>query len=249
MKKTARLVLAIMFVFGIILASAPLNAQAKQIETVTPNPLVAGGSWSTGSNVDVSTLAASAPTWLQLLTGGVKVTDAGKICHPFRGGQFGWVGIIMQYKDGQWVKLATTNDWVPNKEGEFMSCAQAPAAGTYALFGYWKRPAGYVEVVGTQAPTCNYSTDDWSAGQEDRDENGTFDIIISGLQSDLTGQNLSLLVTNDPDDMLANDSYSANISSGSAQYVEVLIRNTGTVDFTVTVSGCSKAFSFEFNVD
>jgi len=41
--------------------------------------------------------------------------------------------------------METTNDWVPNKEGEFMSCAQAPAAGTYALFGYWKKPAGYVE--------------------------------------------------------------------------------------------------------
>lgn len=26
-----------------------------------------------------------------------------------------------------------------------MACAQAPAAGTYALFGYWIRPIGYME--------------------------------------------------------------------------------------------------------
>jgi len=143
MKKSVSIVLAIMLVFGIILASAPLDAQAKPLQPVTPvtpvtNPLIAGGSWSTGSSVDVSALAATAPTWLQLLADGVKITEAGKICHPFRGGQFGWVGQIMQYKDGKWVKLTTTNDWVPNKEGEFMSCVVAPAAGTYALFGYWK---------------------------------------------------------------------------------------------------------------
>jgi len=28
-----------------------------------------------------------------------------------------------------------------------MACAQAPAAGTFALFGYWQKPAGYDEPV------------------------------------------------------------------------------------------------------
>ncbi len=159
MKKTARLVLAIVFVLGIMIASSPLNAMAKsdELKTSTPNPLIASGSWTGGSSMDVSTLASSAPTWLQLLTDGVKVTEAGKICHPFRGGQFGWVGQIMQYKDGQWVKVTTVNDWVPNKEGDFMSCAQAPAAGTYALFGYWKRPAGYVESTGFDCNTLDWT--------------------------------------------------------------------------------------------
>jgi len=145
MKKSVSIILVTILVFGIVLASAPLQVQAKPLESVTPNPLIAGGSWTSGSEADVAALVGSAPTWLQWLANGVKVTEAGKICHPLRGGQFGWIGQIMQYKDGKWVKLATTNDWVPNKEGEFMACAQAPAAGTYALFGYWIRPAGYVE--------------------------------------------------------------------------------------------------------
>lgn len=159
MKKSVSIVLAIMLVFALLLVNAPLQAQAKQMktETPTPNTLIAEGSWSAGNYLDVSKMAASAPTWLQLLADGVKVAEAGKICHPLRGGQFGWVGMIMQYKDGKWVKLTTTNDWVPNKEGQFMSCAQASSAGTYALFGYWVRPAGYVD-----APAFDCSTLDWS---------------------------------------------------------------------------------------
>jgi hypothetical protein len=165
MKKIARIVLAIVFVFGVILASAPLNALAKSDpkSTVTPNALIAGGSWTAGSTVDITILSTSAPSWLQLLsTDGIKLTAAGKVCHPLRGGQFGWVGYIMQYKDGEWVKIPTVNDWVPNKEGDYMACAQAPAAGTYALFGYYTRPAvsASVEEPGS---SCSYSTSDWTA--------------------------------------------------------------------------------------
>lgn len=157
MKRNARFILAILFVLGLVLMSAPRQAQAGEIRS---NPNIAGGSWTAGQVVDVTTLAAKAPTWLQLLTSGVKITEAGKICHPFRGGQFGWIGEIRQYKNGEWFKLKTTNDWVPSKEGEFMSCAEAPAAGTYALFGYWIRPAGYVVAP---SAACNYSTADWTA--------------------------------------------------------------------------------------
>jgi hypothetical protein len=142
MIKTVRFILVFLFVLGLVLMSAPHQAQAIESEI---SPLIAGGSWTAGQVVDVTTLAAKAPTWLQLLTNGVKVTEAGKICHPFRGGQFGWIGEIRQYKSGEWFRLKTTNDWVPSKEGEFMSCAEAPAAGTYALFGYWIRP--FVTVV------------------------------------------------------------------------------------------------------
>ncbi len=145
MKKTARMIVAIVLVFAIVLLSSPHHAQAKKIDTP---PNIAAGSWTAGTSVDIASMAKSAPTWLQLLSNeGVKMTSAGSICHPLRGGQFGWFGLIMQYKDGKWVKLTTTNDWVPNKEGEFMACAQAPAAGTYALFGYWQKPAGYEEPI------------------------------------------------------------------------------------------------------
>ena len=177
MNKNARIVLAILFVLGLVLMSAPHQAQAKENEI---SPLIAGGSWTAGQAVDVTTLAAKAPTWLQLLTNGVRVTEAGKICHPFRGGQFGWIGEIRQYKSGEWFKLKTTNDWVNGTEGQFMSCAEAPAAGTYALFGYWIRPAGYVE--GSQAPiVIDCDSLMWS----DLGASGLSPFTISGVVSGL----------------------------------------------------------------
>ena len=243
MKKIVRIILAIVFIFGIILASAPQYALAKSnpsdpTPNGAPNLLIAGGSWTSGSEADVTALVGTAPTWLQWLANGVKITEAGKICHPLRGGQFGWVGIIMQYKNGQWVKLATTNDWVPNKEGEFMACAQAPAAGTYALFGYWIRPAGYVEAP---ASACNYSTTDWTADHSNPLENPLQDIDISGLQNDLNGLTLTLVVDADPLDMLADSTYTTQIIGGAAKFSEVLDYKFGDlVNFTVSVSGCSK---------
>jgi hypothetical protein len=143
MNKTARMILVIVFVFGFVLMSSPLQAQAKKID---PPLNIAAGSWTDGSSIEVASLTVSAPNWLQLLSNdGVKMESTGKICHPLHGGQYGWIGEIRQYKNGQWFKLETTNGWVPNEEGEYMACAQAPTAGTYALFGYWIRPAGYVD--------------------------------------------------------------------------------------------------------
>ena len=172
MKKARRVFLIIVIIIAIMMASSPLNVLAKPDSSgITTNPLIAGGTWTTGNEVDVTSLAASAPQWLQLLANGVKVTEAGKICHPFRGGQFGWVGEIRQYKDGEGIKLPTTNDWVPSKEGEFMSCAQAPAAGTYALFGYWIR----LVVTVVEVPSFCSSVD-WDEVMVTADGN----ILISG---------------------------------------------------------------------
>lgn len=244
MKKASRLFLIIVIIFAIMMASSPLNVLAKSDPSgTTSNPFIAGGTWTTGNELDVTSLAASAPQWLQLLANGVKVTEAGKICHPFRGGQFGWVGEIRQYKAGEWIKLPTTNDWVPNKEGEFMSCALAPAAGTYALFGYWIKPAGYVE---PPTSTCNYLTTDWNAERSNSNEDSTQDIDISGLQVALNGLTLTLTVTSDPEGMMATDTYSSTISSGVANYLEVLTPINGSVEFTISVSGCSKSFTFTF---
>ncbi len=108
------------------------------------NPL-ASGDWTEGNPVEVDLVTNPAPAWLQLVAGGTKTIEAGEICHPFRGGQFYWVGEIRQLKDGKWIKLATTVDWSPNKEGKLMACANAPAAGIYALFAWFDAPEGYVE--------------------------------------------------------------------------------------------------------
>ena len=145
MNKLGNLAFALVLMLGIALASAPQSAEAG---FVAGDPSVAEGEWNTGAEVDVDLTAAPAPSWLQLLAKGVKIEAPARICHPFRGGQFGWTADIRQLVNGKWVKLATTADWVPSREGKFMACAQAPAAGTYAIFGYYKK------LVTTGLPVC-----------------------------------------------------------------------------------------------
>jgi hypothetical protein len=138
MKKICNIILVLALALGVALVNAP-----KAVEAI-PSPIpngVADGSWTTGSEVNVDLAAATAPSWLQLLSEGTVITAPVKICHPFRGGQFGWTGQIMQLVGDQWVKLTTTAEWVPDSEGEFMACAETPAAGTFALFGYYTEPA------------------------------------------------------------------------------------------------------------
>jgi hypothetical protein len=83
--------------------------------------------------------------WYQLLSDGLKIDGATKICHGFDDGRFGWTGEIFRLVDGAWVKLPTTVGWVSNEEGNYMACAQAPAAGTYALFGYFDKAKAPVQ--------------------------------------------------------------------------------------------------------
>ena len=232
MNKNARIVLAVLFVFALLLMSAPLPAQAIESEI---NPLIAGGSWMGGTDVNVTTLAAKAPTWLQLLTNGVKVTEAGKICHPFRGGQFGWIGEIRQYKNGEWFKLKTTNDWVPNQEGEFMSCAEAPSAGTYALFGYWKRPAGFVEVP---TSSCAYSTTDWDASFYGE---GPY-FLVAYLDNIPEFTSISYNFIDQPDDLIGPNSGTGTMGgSGSVNFSDEYIDDGWeSVDVELSALGCSK---------
>jgi len=113
------------------------------LPTVIPTqviPGIAAGQWNTTTEVDVDLTANPAPSWLQLMSRGVTITSAKKICHPFRGGQFSWVGEIRQLVDGQWLKLETTTGKLDGPEGMYSACANAPAAGTYALFGYYTGP-------------------------------------------------------------------------------------------------------------
>ncbi|MDP3448942.1 MAG: hypothetical protein Q8R87_00055 [Anaerolineaceae bacterium] len=148
MKKGINIIFATCIILLIGFVNAPKTVEAKDTK-------VAEGVWNTGTEVDVD---ATVPESLNLLTKGVKVTKPGLICHPFRGGQYHWVGEIHQLKNGNWVKLKTTNDWYPDKEGQFMACAQAPSAGTYALFGYYNGP---LETAGDYSFDC--STVVWDA--------------------------------------------------------------------------------------
>ena len=244
MQKSARFVLAILFVLGLVLMSAPQRAQAREIENKTN---IAGGSWTGGTDVNVTTLAEKAPTWLQLLTNGVRVTEAGKICHPFRGGQFGWVGEIRQYKSGEWFKLKTTNDWVPNKEGVFMSCAEAPAAGTYGLFGYYIAPAGVTQEASIP---CEYDTSTWT-GALDGSGNTYYLKVLFGqsIPIDTTVSFVVTSVSGDIDPVTMNGLYGSTglvDEEGDfwGHFSDKTFSPTGEgvwyVYFRVTAGGCSK---------
>ena len=147
MKKAFRIALLIVIVFALAAVNAPSTVQAIH----EPNTSIAAGTWSTGTEAAINLDETPAPSgWLQLLANGVKVTEPGKICHEFRGGQFGWVADVRQWVDGQWVTVETTQGWLNGQEAPYMVCAQAPAAGTYALFGYYVQPKNVIKSL----PEC-----------------------------------------------------------------------------------------------
>jgi hypothetical protein len=157
-KKTISVIFSILFVLGLLTVDELNPVKAKSDEPTAVVPAIAAGSWTAltgaGTDLDVTQSALSAPSWLQLLSStGIKVTTPGKMCYPFRGGSYGWVPQIHQYKSGEWTKLATTAEWVPNSEGELMACANVSAAGTYALFGYYKAPQAKAVVEPTKNAT------------------------------------------------------------------------------------------------
>ncbi len=143
MKKILFKSVLVLSVLGLALATLPLG-EVNALPDPVNIPLDTG-TWTAGNDFYVDLSVNPAPAWLQLMGKGTKVAEAGQICHPFRGAQFYWVGEIRQLVAGDWVKLPTTVDWVPSKEGRLMACAMAPAAGKYALFGYFSPPAGWVE--------------------------------------------------------------------------------------------------------
>jgi len=148
MKKVISL-LFITALFATLFIFTPVTASA--IFRVTPTPENEVWYWDnadvTGEVLPMYTITSVPREWYQLKADGLKIDGPAKICRPFRAGRFGWVGEIFQLVDGAWVKLPTTAAWVPDAEGKYTVCAQAPAAGTYALFGYWVKPADYEEPV------------------------------------------------------------------------------------------------------
>lgn len=144
-KGTVRLSLLILMV-AILLVSLPSTAQASTFN------------WNTGISTAIDLIVNPAPAWLQLFSEGVKITDQATLCHPFDRGIHNWIAVIYQLKNGKWLKLPTTMNWIPNNEGHYTACAQALEAGTYALFGYYKEP-----VVPTPLPVVELA-EDWNTG-------------------------------------------------------------------------------------
>jgi hypothetical protein len=126
---------AVITVIVLFVSRVPGTASATGI---IQQPDIAGGSWTGGEETPLDLEGTTYPDWLQATnTNALLVTTKGEICHPFRGGQFGWVASIRQLVDGQWVKLNTTQGWMGDTEGSYLACATAQTAGTYAVFAYF----------------------------------------------------------------------------------------------------------------
>jgi hypothetical protein len=142
MKKILSFTFVLVLVVSLFFAGSAKVVSAFFIED--SGPAVGSWVWTSASvpavEIPQYLVTTPGPVWEDLLTNALVIDGAAMICHPFRGGQFGWVGEIRMLQDGVWVKLATTNEWSPTEEGTFRSCAFAPSAGTYALFGYYVKP-------------------------------------------------------------------------------------------------------------
>jgi len=135
MKKVLTGLFVLVFVVGMALVNVPQFVQAA------PNSSLAPGEWQVplpviGTAVEVTSVGA--PSYLQLITNGIKITAPALICHQFRGAGYNWVGEIRQLVDKVWVKVKTTTAMAPvPNEGIYTACAQANQVGTYALFAYY----------------------------------------------------------------------------------------------------------------
>jgi hypothetical protein len=108
-------------------------AQAKDSESAW---IIKGG---TGSEITVDFSANPGPEWDQVFSEGLKLDGPATICYPFRQASFHWVPEIRSLVNGKWSLLETSKEQLTS-EGQYFACAKAPAAGTYALFGYYNGP-------------------------------------------------------------------------------------------------------------
>lgn len=230
MRKNGQLVFALLLVMVLIFSSTPANVIAKSDPGGSTTSGIAGGSWTAGDELDVNQYMTNAPTWLQLLSNGDKLDAGEKSCHPFRGGQFGWIGEIRQYKDGNWIKVPTVNDWVPNKEGSFMSCVEAPSAGIYALFGY------YIPPVSNQAPDSPCDSVTW-----DLDLNADSNFIVDGhVYGVATGTQITMVVDDSVPGGLEGIS-SDTVGAGGVYFDATAIEFGGQTSVTVTYTESSNS--------
>jgi hypothetical protein len=77
-------------------------------------------------------------SWEILLSSAIELDLSGtvQLCHPFRGGQFGWTGAIYLKNGSGWLEIPSMTAWMPDEEGRLMICATVSTSGTYAVFGY-----------------------------------------------------------------------------------------------------------------
>ncbi len=149
MKKNINVILVLILVLSLLLTNTPGVVNATS-DPKSPKAGLADGAWSAGTEVEIK---LEATPGLQLLTNGVKISTPTRLCHEFRGGDYGWVAEIRMLKNGVWVKQLTATGWEPDTEGKFMACTDATVAGTYALFGWFD--AKSPKIHKTSLPLCD----------------------------------------------------------------------------------------------
>lgn len=146
-------VLAVLFAIAWLVTTI-----TSSVTAISSPPGIASGTWTgSGEVVTVDLTGTSYPAWLQLAAyQGFKANFDQQVCHPFPGGQLGWMADIRVLSGNEWVSVPTMQGWEPDEEGTYMACADVSRwGGTYALFAY------YVKTEKTTAaplPECDFST-------------------------------------------------------------------------------------------
>jgi hypothetical protein len=172
-----------------VIDTAPVSAR------IGPPPTPAAGQWIVSEEDAIEGLIPQyqleAPTggYALLQSDAVKVSGYTRICHPYRGGQYGWTSEIRTLTPLGWTAVPTTSGWEPDEEGQYMTCADV-GSGTYAVFGYWDKPAWW-----GMCPPAGYSEfymdvrDLLGPGMQQGERCGARGSIIfdDGMEIDLTG--------------------------------------------------------------
>jgi len=245
MRKSSSVISVIVMLLTIAFIAVPKPAEAF---VPMPEPKV----WEvfaegvTGEVIPMYTITATPRDWYQLKSVGIKLDGASQICHPFDEGRFGWTGEIFQLVEGAWVKLATTVGWVPNEEGKYKACAQAPAAGTYALFAYFdKAKAPVVE--------CEYDTSGWSLSLDDSGGSIYFYVSVGNLPTgtyvpySVVGMSPAGSISGD----LSGWGTVGNVFPGDADFLGFTLDPDASADFAklrISAEGCS-VYLYKYFVD
>jgi len=218
-----------------IIAISFLIISTDKVQATGP----AEGTWNTGTEIAIDSAKTTALNYeISLFGNQVQVTKQVEICHPFRGGQFGWTAEIRRLVNRNWVKLATTLRYLPTEEGTLNACATAPAAGTYALFGYYNGP---LEISAPDTTVCSLSMDGWTAETDFT----TLYLFIDNLDE---GTMIHFKqTTTDPNVTLASAEGDVPVKKAKYRVAELTtVSQTGswTVNIEVSVQGCTKTFTF-----
>jgi len=152
--KTLLLSLIGVLMLSVFVITAVSVVSAKPAPPVFP----AMGSWFASDEAVVEGLIPQyqleAPTggYALLQSDAVRVSGYTCICHLYPGGQYGWTSEIRTLTSLGWVGVLTENGWEPDEEGQYMTCANV-GSGTYAVFGYWDKPAWWLPFVPALTPT------------------------------------------------------------------------------------------------